>query len=214
MAWLPQFVSVAESTALDDILASLGWGVLAGVIAGLISGVVASFLASWLFKRYLLAQKPKVDLSPKIAKWRRRNGLGFHYAVRIRNASLKVLFDLRFEAQLVKEEHNEGVAAELYTRIVPLTKAQYFSLDPFNAELGRGVITLRLKTQAKGKRVELEELLGEYDYLRIRIFATDAETGTSDVLSARYRRDDIAFGRYLPYSLDVQPSLGSETEDG
>lgn len=198
-------------------LTSLSLGIVLGVITGIISG----FLASLAFWKYVLNKKPQIEIAPMIAKTQ-ITAEQVLYKIKIMNKGKRTAINLRYLVQLVREL-TENDFFKRTTRTVPLTKDSSFSLSPVDNRRCLGFITLRLKMRDPGflatlgkafrndqdflrklkEGRDLENLLTRYDYLRVRVLATDSMSNVTCMFSREFRLVDMKKGDYLPQSLEI-----------
>jgi hypothetical protein len=186
------------------MLLSLLFNVLGGVLAGL--------LASYIFWLYLRSRKPKLSISSEIIKRPHpyHSNL-WEYKFRIRNERKnRRIINIRIQAVVNKvgpDDRRRGLGLPLthdeVFMLPPLSENERlcihdFTIDIYSLNLDRlaglGFDEEKkneLKRKIKEKKIRLEDILKEFDFLRVDILATDPASNMTCFLEKRYTMDDI-----------------------
>ncbi|MCK4735149.1 MAG: hypothetical protein KAT65_22040 [Methanophagales archaeon] len=100
------------------------------LIIGIFIGIISGFIASFVFWKYILHQKPKIKIGPKIVKSPSRSNASLNsYVIKFLNVGKRPVINVRCEVQLVKKTPI-GNGFKRSTRIIPLAKDYAFIISP------------------------------------------------------------------------------------
>ena len=185
---------------------------LLSLLLNVIVGLIAGLLASYTFWLYLKSRKPKISISSKMIKRPHpyRSNL-WEYKFRIRNERKdRSVINIRAHAELVKvgpDKLRRGLG-------LPLTHHEVFMLPPLseNEKLGIHSFTIdiysinldrlaglgfdeekksELEYKIKEKKIQLEDMMKGFSFLRVNILATDPASNMTSFFEKRYTIDDI-----------------------
>ena len=161
------------------------------LLSNLLIGVVSGVAASTLFFVLLRRLRPRIEISPFIA--RSEQGGYTYYDFKIVNLGARSAIDLRAHLVVATPTNVEG--GPIYrTQGIELTKDAFFELGRFDEKDQNAYYALRFTT------VEDIETLWKDDrsHIRLRIMATDAESGFSRAFMHDFRtkRNTIKNGQH------------------
>ena len=161
------------------------------MIQNLLIGALGSLIASGLFLLLMYRLRPKLDLSPKIARTTYDGETV--YALKVVNSGRRDAIEIQGELLMIEPQVVGGGVGRNILQ-VPLVRERWFQLNPA-AEVGEKfgasfefVVTTNL---------EEEWMKHKNSYLLFRVHARDAMSGFSRVFStAYYSQSDIIAGRF------------------
>jgi len=164
--------------------------ILVNILVGGVSGVTASVLASAIFWYMLYQQKPKLQISPKIATMSEDRSGNTLYAIKIINKTKTEIINVKLElcaASVVSQTTVDG-------RSVPairLTKIAIGREQPINELMVIDKFNLNDNEAKYAQQLIIAEDINdkcnaENSFLLLRIIATHSASGFSKVYEARY----------------------------
>ncbi len=160
---------------------------LANIVVGVLSGLLSSALFFFLLRRL----RPHIEISPSIAK--SCQGGYIYYDFKIINRSKRSAINIQAYLVLATQTNVEG--GPIYkTRGIDFTNHSFFELGPFSATDSDAYYALRVTTVQ-----DIDNMwVGEESHLRLRIMATDAESGFSRAFmhDFRVKRNSIKSGQH------------------
>jgi hypothetical protein len=160
---------------------------LLNIVVGVASGVLSSALFFFLLRRL----RPQIQISPLIAKTLQDGHT--YYDFKIINCSRRSAINIQAHLVLATQTNVEG--GPIYkTRGIDLTNNVFFELGPFSKTDSDAYYALRFTT--------VQDINGlwvsDASHLRLRIMATDAESGFSRAFmyDFRVKRNAIRLGQH------------------
>jgi hypothetical protein len=133
-------------------------------------GSIASLLASFLFLFFMLHLRPKIEVSPFIAKEKQNGRL--IYGFKIVNRGSRPIMNLRAELVLVKSTNVEG-GPMYWLQPIPLNKDEIFFVSEYSRRDQNADYAIRLSTNE-----DIDALwASDSDRLELNIYATDSLSG-------------------------------------
>ena len=200
------------------------------IILSIVTGLISGFLSTFIFWKFTLRNKPKIRIADCVAKVPHSSDpTKYTYKIKCCNMKKTRAMEIRAYIRLVKERRtSNGIESRKY-RTIPLGRDFIFSLAPYSEnkeeladcfnwnlrlndeEFLKKLRDLRLvrasiknfDEKKREKRVQLEDLLNHYDYLRINIFAKEEKGGIGDTFIKDFKIGDIKEGDYKPKSLEI-----------
>ena len=160
---------------------------IVNIVVGIVSGVLSSVVFFFMLRRI----RPQIEISPVIAKL--SQGGYTYYDFKIINLSKRAAINIQAHLVLATQTNVEG--GPIYKTVgIELTKNTFFELGPFFEEDRDAYYALRFTT------VEDIDTMWANDssHLRLRVMATDAETGFSRAFMRDFRikRSAIKAGQH------------------
>ena len=168
------------------------------MIKNLLVGALGSLIASAVFFGGLYRLRPRLMLSPKIAKTTYEGKIV--YAFKIINSGRRDVVGIRAELLLIEPQVVKGGVGKNILQF-SLDRDHWFYLPPVT-KVGADLITsFEFITT---ENLEEEWSKRKSSYLQLRIYAQDALSGFSRVFSQTYHsQDDICLGRFAKESMDI-----------
>lgn len=160
---------------------------IANILVGVLSGVLSSALFFFLLRRL----RPKIEISPVIAK--SFQGGYTYYDFKIINWSKRSAINIQAHLVLATQTNVEG--GPIYKTLgIDLTKDNFFELGAFSADDQNAYYALRFTTVQDIDGIWTDDA----SHLRLRIMATDAESGFSRAFmhDFRVKRNAIKAGQH------------------
>jgi hypothetical protein len=150
------------------------------LLGAIIVGLISSFTASFIFLFYLKQLRPKLRISPYIAK-ETYDGDPI-YVFKVINYGSRDLVDIKLDVELAQLVNVEG--GLIYkSKNIPLVKNYLFQLSKFDKSDTHGNYAARFTT-----KVDINSIWeSENDYLILKVIATDSFSGFSDSFSYSFR---------------------------
>jgi hypothetical protein len=154
-------------------------------------GVLSGFFSSAMFFFLLRRLRPDIDISPAIAK--SVQGGYTYYDFKILNRSSRAAINIQAHLVLATQVNVQG--GPIYKTLgIEFTRNSFFELGAFSATDSDASYALRFTTVE-----DIEGMWGgENIHLRLRVMATDAESGFSKSFmhDFRVRRNAIRVGQH------------------
>lgn len=157
------------------------------ILIGVFSGVLSSALFFFLLRRL----RPEIDISPMIAK--SAQGGYTYYDFKIINRSRRSAINIQAHLVLATQTNVEG--GPIYKTLgIELTNDRFFELGGFSATDQNAYYALRFTTVQDIDGIWIDDA----SHLRLRIMATDAESGFSRAFMRDFRvkRNAIKAGQH------------------
>ena len=159
-------------------------------IVNIAIGIIVGLVTSCIFWRFMLFFKPKVAISPMIA---RSAASVTKYSIKVVNQSNRQVINLSARCTLEKKvpipggRKSVGTEIDLNTEAFPVLGAKSEIKDAFGINPVR-----RFVFYFDG----LEQQLNDQSCIAFTLSATDAESGTTVIQSRQFQKDDIEVGEF------------------
>jgi len=161
-------------------------------LLSILTGVASSIVASIVFLFFISRFRPKIEISPYIAKHEDANGTS--YVFKMINKTKRPIINVRCHASLVTHKVVPGGVA-LYNNSLNLISSERYMLDKYDKKDNDAKYAWRIATKD-----EIEDNWNEdqSSYIVLKVIATDSFTGFSKYFSQTFyiKRDSLKFGSH------------------
>lgn len=153
-------------------------------------GIIVGLVTSCIFWRFLLFLKPKVAISPMIA---RSATTATKYSIKVVNRSNRQVINLsarctfEWKVPIPGGRKSKGTVIDLNTEAFPVLGKRSEIKDAF------GINPVRIFVFTFD---DLEQKLNDQSCIVFTLSATDAESGTTVIQSRQYQKDKVEVGEF------------------
>ena len=149
-------------------------------IVAILIGVLSSIVASIIFILFLCRLRPKIIISPEIAKWKTINGERI-YQIKVINKTGRSIMNIKAKLSLVTYRERPGGRTPA-TEKIPLYKSEVMELSKFDLEDTEDNHAFRF-----GTYIDIEKLWNdEESFFRFKVYGTDSFSGFGEVFVQDY----------------------------
>ena len=160
-------------------------------IVAILIGVLSSIVASIIFILFLRRLRPKIIISPEIAKWKTIKGERI-YQIKVINETGRSIINIKAQLFLVTHRERPGGRTPA-TEKIPLYKSEVMELSKFDLKDTEDNHAFRFDTET-----DIEKLWNnEESFFRFKIYGTDSFSGFGKVFVQDYlKKESIVKGDF------------------